>query len=89
MIKPDNINPPLLLADDMPIQCKFQGKTDPPRCWERCEQCATGVLTNEEAADFERWLSAHPKATIGVQPVRTMFLCDTHLDVIRGCLPWP
>jgi hypothetical protein len=70
MIKPDNINPPLLLADDMPIQCKFQGKTDPPRCW-------------------ERWLSAHPKATIGVQPVRTMFLCDTHLDVIRGCLPWP
>lgn len=85
-MKPENTNPPLLLEDNAPVRCVFMVRTDPPRCWEECEQHATELLTEDQLMATLLWFDAHPKAIISVRltgvPAKA-YLCDSHFVQVR------
>lgn len=89
-MKPDNVNEPYLLSDGEPVHCSFMARADAPVFWERCEQWATwkgeqaGGDDIGEAVRFRQYLADHPKAIIMLYP-GPLYLCDTHLDVMREC----
>ena len=85
-MKPTNTNPPYLLLDGEGCSCSFMAKADAPVFWERCETLATTMheMDSEVVQKHIQFQQEHPKSIVMLYPGNFVYLCDTHLELLKG-----